>query len=125
MNRRVEVAEIADVRRKRMLGVILCNETAEQSVCAGRILSQDLRQRETQCRPRRRSHRHEGIERRCGAGGRRTRRRARKNPRGLRRTDVEDLIADRDADAERFVLPFASEHAERQVLDRKIAGIVR
>src|SRR5437773_11865696 len=49
----------------------------------------------------------------------------RKSPCGLRRADVEDLIADRDAHAQRFVLSFAAEHAEWQVLYRKIAGLVR
>ena len=38
----------------------------------------------------------------------------------MRRRYVEHLIADRDADAERFAAASAPERAERQVLERKV-----
>ena len=58
----------------------------------------------------------------CGRAGGRTR----KGPRRLREADIDDLIADRDAHAKGFALPFAPEYPEGQILQRKVAaGIVR
>ena len=41
------------------------------------------------------------------------------------RGDVEDQVADRHADAGRIAAPAPREHAERQVLDREVACLVR
>jgi hypothetical protein len=39
----------------------------------------------------------------------------------VRRTQVDDLVADRDSAAQRLARSRAAEHAERKVLQRKIA----
>src|SRR5580700_9079755 len=80
--------------------------------------AQGARQAEPQSRPSLRPERHDEIEERRRAGARRVGGKA--FERGAGRRDIENLVADRDADPRRHCRGRA-ENAERQVLDREFA----
>jgi hypothetical protein len=120
MDRRIEIGVVADRRRQCELRLRLRDQCTAQLRLVRRGLPQRTRQRETQRRPRRRSHRHERIERRCDARLRRARGDAVEHAGRVRRTQVDDLVADRDSAAQRLARPRAAEHAERKILQRKI-----
>jgi len=85
-----------------------------------RAFAQALRQRKPQRAPCIRTHGHEAVERRRGAHRDRPGRESGEGAGIARGMKVDNLVADRHADAERLARVAPAKRAERQVLDRKV-----
>ena len=112
-----EIGEVADPHRQHELDLRERCEMARGVVAARRVAAQELRQAGAQRGPGRGPTLHQGVEMRRRAGGRR--RRGGAVEERAARGDIENLLADGDADPR--ALAALAEHRIGQVLDREIA----
>ena len=122
MDRGVEVGVVTHVRRDPVLHGSLRNEPRAQLLRRRRVRAQRRRQGGPQRRMGRRSEAHESIEHRLCARGEGARGESVEQAQPVQCAQVQHLIADGDTAAEALPAARAPEGAERQVLNRKIAG---
>jgi hypothetical protein len=115
-----EIGEVAERHRQLELGLRHRDEMLADAGAVRVLGAQGARQAEAQVRPGPRADLHQHIDEWRGTGARRLG--ARAAERRSRRRDVEDLVADRDADARlRCGRRSRAKHAIRQVLNGKVA----
>ena len=122
-NRRVEIGVVADLRRQTH-GYIVLRDENFAGQCLGRfaflgVVSQRLRRRRAQGRPVPPAHRHQRIQGLARACAGRIVRRAADHALCTGRRDIEDHVADGDADLSLSALRIGVD-PEGQILDREI-----
>jgi hypothetical protein len=118
-DRSKEVGEIAKYDRHPHFGMGHRRQVGTQSRAAGGFDGKFARQSKPQSRPRRRTHRHQRVEKGRAASLRR--RSGWSLEQAGRRGHIDDLVTDRHADPRLRSRP-ETEDAEREILNRKIGS---
>ena len=127
MNAGKEVRVVADRRRQlEAAGIGAMNEARAQRLVTGMVRAvgvENLADPAPQGEPRVAAEREQRVECRAGCRARGFRSGAIEQPEFKCRGEIEDVVADGDAAARACAA--RREHAERQVLDRKVGVLVR